>query len=110
MMPSKLDDIRKLQHADLLNYNIRRNMTTWLFEKRICDCTQRNTNKIITNLTNITWTQDETSVLGLGSKHGVPPGPKDPEMFVIAKNVWEQIEKHEISKAIALAKLELKLY
>ena len=37
-----------------------------IIEKRLCDCTQRNPNKIITNLTNITLTQDEISVLELG--------------------------------------------
>ena len=47
-----------------------------IIEKGLCDCTQRNLNKIITNLTNITLTQNEISVLELGLKHGILLKPK----------------------------------
>ena len=76
-----------------------------IIEKRLCDCTQRNPNKIITNLTNITLTQDEISVLELGLKHGVLPRPKEPEMITIAENVWEQIQKHNILKDNHISKV-----
>ena len=76
-----------------------------IIEKRLCDCTQRNPNKIITNLTNITLTQDEISVLELGLKHGVLLRPKEPEMIAIAKNVWEQIQKHNILKDNHISKV-----
>ena len=69
-----------------------------IIEKRLCDCTQRNPNKIITNLTNITLTQDEISVLELGLKHGVLLRPKEPEMVAIVENIWEQIEKQYIKR------------
>ena len=69
-----------------------------ILEKRLCGCTQRNPNKIITNLTNITLTQDEISVLELGLKHGVLLRPKEPKMIAIAENIYEQIEKHNVLK------------
>ena len=76
-----------------------------IIEKRLCDCTQRNPNKIITNLTNITLTQDEISVLELGLKHGALLRPKETEMIAIAENVWEQIEKHNILKHNHISKV-----
>ena len=50
-------------------------------------------------------TQDETSVLELGLKHGVLLRPKELKMFAIAKNVWEQIEKHNILKGNCISKV-----
>ena len=76
-----------------------------IIEKRLCDCTQRNPNKIITNLTNITLTQDEISVLELGLKHGVLLRLKEPDMITIAKNVWEQIQQHNILKDNHISKV-----
>lgn len=69
-----------------------------IIEKRLHECTQRNPNKIITNLTNIVLTQDEISVLELGLKHGILLRPKEPEMIAIVENIWEQIDKHNIIK------------
>ena len=76
-----------------------------IIEKRFCDCTQRNPNKIITNLSNITFTQDEISVLELGLKHGVLLRPKEPEMIAIAENAWKQIEKHNTLKDNDISKV-----
>ena len=70
-----------------------------IIEKRLCDYTQGNPNKIFTNLIDINLTQDEISVLEIGLKHGVLLRPKVPEMIAIAENVWEQIEIHNILKA-----------
>ena len=69
-----------------------------IIEKRLCDCTQGNKNKIITNVTNITLTQDGISVLEFGLKNGVLLKPKEPHMTGIVENVWEQIEKRNILK------------
>ena len=76
-----------------------------IIEKQFCDCTQRNPNKIITNLSNITFTQDEISVLELGLKHGVLLRPKEPEMIAIAENAWKQIEKHNTLKDNDISKV-----
>ena len=76
-----------------------------IIEKRFCDCTQRNPNKIIKNLSNITFTQDEISVLELGLKHGVLLRPKEPEMIAIAENAWKQIEKHNTLKDNDISKV-----
>ena len=76
-----------------------------IIEKRSCDCTQRNPNKVITNLTNTTLTQDEISVLDIGLKHGVLLKPKEPEMIAIAENVWKQREKHNILKDNHISKV-----
>ena len=77
-----------------------------IIEKRLCGCTQRNPNKIITNLTNITLTQDEISVLELGLKHGVLLRPKETKMIAIAENIYEQIEKHNVLKDNHISKVK----
>ena len=59
------------------------------FTASLYDCTQRNPNKI-TNLTPITLTQTEISVLELGLKHGVLLRPKESKMIAIVENVWEK--------------------
>ena len=76
-----------------------------IIEKRLCNCTQRNPNKIITNFTNITLTPDEISVLELGLKYGILLRPKEPEMIAIVENVWKQIEKHNILKDDHISKI-----
>ena len=72
---------------------------------RVFDCTQTNPNKIITNLTNITLTSHEISVLEHGLKHGVLLRPKEPEIIAIVENVWEQIEEHNILKDDHISKV-----
>ena len=54
-------------------------------EMPLYDGTQRNPNKVITNLTNITLSQIQISVLELGLKHGVLFRPKEPEMIAMLK-------------------------
>ena len=76
-----------------------------IIEKRLCDCTQRNPNEIIKNLTNIALTQDNISVLELALKHGVLLRPKNSDMIAIAENVWEQIENHNILKDNHISKV-----
>ena len=76
-----------------------------IIEKRLCDCTQRNPNEIIKNLTNIALTQDKISVLELALKHGVLLRPKNSDMITIAENVWEQIENHNILKDNHISKV-----
>ena len=78
-----------------------------IIEKRLCDCTQRNPNKIIANLTNITLTPDEISALELGLKHGILLRPKEPEMIAIVENVLEQIEKYNILKDDHIGKVRV---
>ena len=99
-IPQHLFSIDRLQSkkthlTELRHQKKHDNMIT---EKRLCDCTQRNPNKIITKLTNITLTQDEISVFELGLKHGVLLRLREPEMIAIAEDVREQIEKHNILK------------
>ena len=95
------------QKTQLIELRHQKKHDNLIIEKRLCDCTQRNPNpnKTITNLTNITLTQDEISVLKLGLKHGVLLRPKEPEMIAIAENVWEQIEKHNILKDNHISKV-----
>ena len=95
------------QKTQLIELRHQKKHDNLIIEKRLCDCTQRNPNpnKTITNLTNITLTQDEISVLKLGLKHGVLLRPKEPEMIAIAENVWKQIEKHNILKDNHISKV-----
>ena len=89
-----------------------------IIEKLLRNRTQRNPNKIITYLANITLTQDEIitlaqdkiSVLELDLKHGdlkhgVLLRPREPEMIAIAENLREQIEKHGILKNNPISKV-----
>ena len=86
---------KKTHFTELRHQKKRDNLN---IEKRLCHCTQRNPNKIITNLPNNNLKPDEISVLELVLKHGVLLRPKEPEMIAIVENLWEQIEKHNISK------------
>ena len=89
-----------------------------IIEKVLWNRSQRNPNKIITYLANITLTQDEIitvaqdkiSVLELDLKHGdlkhgVLLRPRESEMIAIAENVREQIEKHSILKNNPISKV-----
>ena len=76
---SILFPINRLQSkkTQLIELRHQKKYDNLFIEKRLYDSTQRNPNQIITNLTNITLTQDEISLLELGLKHGILLGPKE---------------------------------
>ena len=53
-----------------------------IIEKRLYDCTQRNSNKVMKNLTNITLTQEE---MRFGLKHGVALRSKNLKLLQLLK-------------------------
>ena len=62
-----------------------------LFDKRIREGICSNPNTLITNLTSFDLTDEEVEILKYGLKHGIAIRPKEPEMFAIAEDIWNQI-------------------
>ena len=60
-------------------------------EKRIQEGIHNNPNDLITNLTNVTLSNNEIEILKYGLKHGLAIRPKESEMIVIMEDIYEQI-------------------
>ena len=67
-------------------------------EKRIQEGMHSNPNNLITNLTNVTLLNNKIKILKYGLKHGIAIGPKESEMIVIMKDIYEQILRHNAIK------------
>ena len=53
-----------------------------------------NPNNLITNLTGRILSDIEVEILKCGFKHGIATRPNEPEVMVIAENIWDQIENN----------------
>ena len=66
-----------------------------ILDKQLKDGIKPNANPLITNLTGLTLTAEETEVLMLGLKHGLATRPKETEIIVIVEGIWDQLERLE---------------
>ena len=64
-----------------------------IVEKGIQDGLQNNPKNLFRNLTGKTVSVTEIEILKYGLKHGIATHPSEVEMFVIAENIWDQIEQ-----------------
>ena len=69
-------------------------LDTLIFEKKMEDGLHNNPNDLITNLTSRVISDIEVEILKCGLKHGIATRPNEPEMMVIAENIWDQIENN----------------
>ena len=67
-----------------------------IFEKKMKYGLHNNPNDLITNLTGRILSDIEVEILKCGLKHGIPTRPCDPEVMVIAENIWDQIENNAV--------------
>ena len=67
-----------------------------IFEKKMKYGLHNNPNDLITNLTGRILSDIEVEILKCGLKHGIPTRPCDPEVMVIAENIWDQIENNGV--------------
>ena len=58
------------------------------------DGLHNNANDLITNLTGRILSDVEVEILKCELKHGIAKRPSQPEMMVIAENIWDQIERN----------------
>ena len=63
-----------------------------IFQKKMKDGLHNNPNDLITNLTKRILSDVEVEILKCGLKHGMATRPREPEIMVIAENIWDQIE------------------
>ena len=69
-------------------------LDTLIFEKKMEDGLHNNPNDLITNLTSRVISDIQVEILKCGLKHGIATRPNEPEMMVIAENIWDQIENN----------------
>ena len=62
-----------------------------IFEKKMKDGLHNNPNDLTTNLTGRILSDIEVEILKCGLKHRIATRPSEPEMVVIAENIWDQI-------------------
>ena len=65
-----------------------------MFEKKMKDGLHNNPNDLITYLTGRILSDVEVEILKCGLKHGIATRPSEPEMMVIAENIWDQTERN----------------
>ena len=75
-----------------------RTFNNLIIEKIIQEGIHNNPNELITNLTNAILSNHEIEILKYGLKHGVAVLPKQSEMIVIMKDIYEQIIQHNAIK------------
>ena len=71
-----------------------RKFNNLIMEKRIQEGISNNPNEFITNLTNVTLSNNEIEILQYGVKHGVATRPRESEMIVIVEDIYEPILRH----------------
>ena len=75
-----------------------RKFNNLIMEKRIQEGISHNLNDRITNLTNVSLSNNEIKLLKYGLKHGVATRPRESEMIVIMEDIYEQILRHSAIK------------
>ena len=88
--------INRLISNKLVEIQIRRDrkFNNLIMEKRIQEGIHNNPNDLITNLTNVNFSNNEVKILKYGLKHGLAIRPKESEMIVIMEDIYEQILRH----------------
>ena len=69
-----------------------------ILEKQLKDGIKPNPNKLITNLSGLPLTAEETDILLLGAKHGFATRPKETDIIVIVESIWDQLERLNVLK------------
>ena len=90
----------KEKHERKFNYLI--------MEKHIQEGISSNPNNLITNLTNVTLSNNEIKILKYGLKHGVATCPRESEMIVIMEDIYEQVLQHSAIKDDHISQERLK--
>ena len=85
-----------------------RKFNNLIMEKRIQEGISNNPNELITNLTNVTLSNNKIEILKYGLKHGVVTRPREPEMIVIMEDFYEQILQHNAIKDDHISQERLK--
>ena len=60
-----------------------------IFEKKMKDGLHNNPNDLTTNLTGRILSDIEVEILKCGLKHRIATRPSEPEIVVIAENIWD---------------------
>ena len=102
--------INRLISNKLVEIQIRRTrkFNNLIMEKRIQEGIHNNPNNLITNLTNVTLSNNEVKILKYGLKHGLAIRPKESEMIVIMEDIYEQILQHNSVKDSYISQERLK--
>ena len=102
--------INRLISNKLVEIQIRRTrkFNNLIMEKRIQEGIHNNPNNLITNLTNVTLSNNEVKILKYGLKHGLAIRPKESEMIVIMEDIYEQILRHNAIKDSYISQERLK--
>ena len=69
-----------------------------IVEKQIQEGIHNNPKNLITNLTNVTLSNNKIEILKYGLKHSLAIRPKESEMIVIMEDIYEQILRHNAIK------------
>ena len=85
--------INRLLSNKLVEIQIRhdRKFSNLIMEKRIQEGIHNNPNDLITNLTNVTLSNNEIEILKYRVKHGLAIRPTELEMIIIIEDIYEQI-------------------
>ena len=78
-------------------------------DKQLKDGTKPNPNPLITNLSGLTLTAEETEVLMLILKQGLATRPKETEIIVIVESLWDQLERLDAIKDNYMSKERTKM-
>ena len=80
-----------------------------ILDKQLKDGIKPNPNPLISNLTGLTLTAEETEVLMLGLKHGLAIRPKETEIIAIVESIWDQLECSDAIKDNYMSKERAKM-
>ena len=85
-----------------------RKLNNLIMEKRIQEGIHNNPNNLITNLTNVTLSNNKIEILKYGLKDSLAIRPKESEMIVIMEDIYEQILRHNVIKDSYISQERLK--
>ena len=102
--------INRLLSNKLVEIQIRhdRKFNNLIMEKRIQEGIHNNSNDLITNVTNVTLSNNKIEILMYGLNHGLAIGPKESEMIVIMEDINEKILRHNAIKDSCISQEKLK--
>ena len=108
MKPSLIKfSINHLISNKLVEIQIRK-LNNLIMEKRIQEGIHNNANNLITNLTNVTLSDNKIEILKYELKHGLAIRPKESEMIVMMEDIYEQILPHNAIKGSYISQERLK--
>ena len=84
--------------AKKLKTSLEEKFSKILKDAKVFDGTYPNPNVCITNLSSRILTNNECETLQYGLKHGIAIKPKDNEIFAIAEDIYDQIDRKGLCK------------